>query len=53
MADPPAAPGAQAMLDAMEPAVLDPTDEDRIREIAGASAPRVYFLAQIPILAAS
>ena len=51
--DPPAAPSAAEMLAAMEPAAIDPTDHDRIREIAGASAPRVFFLAQIPLIAAS
>ena len=49
--DPPAAPSAEEMLASMEPAVLDATDEDQIRELGGASAPRVYFLATIPLLA--
>ena len=49
--DPPPAPSASEMLAAMEAAALDPTDEEQIRELGGASAPRVYFLATIPLLA--
>lgn len=49
--EPPAAPSAEQMLAAMEPAAFDPADEEQIRELGGASAPRVYFLATIPLLA--
>lgn len=50
--DPPAAPSAAEMLAQMEPGALDPSDLDQMRDIASASAPRIFFLASIPLLAA-
>ena len=47
----PAPPGAETVLGTLEPAHLDATDEEQMQQVSGASAPRVFFVGIIPLLA--
>ncbi len=48
----PAGRTAEELLSSLPPARIDPADHAKVRELGGASAPRLMFVAMIPLLSA-